>query len=378
MNIKLFCVAIIIFLHSSFTFAKWENKLFDFGGYTREYRVYLPEDFSISKSYSLVVGIHGLGDNMTNFSNSLSDFCRIADTADIILVYPQGVDNFLIGTGWNSGAGVLGIYPSERVDDVAFINALTDFTQEIYPIIKDQTYLFGFSNGGFMVQRIACEANERFAAIASIAGTLGDKITQCHPERAVPIVHFHGTADINVNYTNPPMGRSVPSLMKLWKQNYGCDDQAEIINLPNIKPDGYTVDHLIFKNCIEKLELFKINNAMHVLLNKANNDISYSEEMWKFFRPQKVITGVQVREKESLLNVFPIPAQDVINIRLLSENYQNTEVSIWDYTGKQIAQLKDTSNGVYQLDCSHLSNGLYLVKAINGNQIYRSIFTIVR
>ncbi len=43
-------------------------------------------------------------------------------------VYPQGLSN-PIGSGWNAGAGTLGIYPGVGINDVGFINALTDTMQ---------------------------------------------------------------------------------------------------------------------------------------------------------------------------------------------------------------------------------------------------------
>lgn len=340
MHKKLIAIIYILAIFPTHLMADWENKSFEMEGYQREYRVYTHKDFSPSKTYSLVVGVHGLGDDMVNFSKRLLDFSRIADTADIILVYPQGLPNFLIGTGWNSGAGVLGIYPSEFVDDVAFINALTDTMQENYPILNEKTYLFGFSNGGFLVQRMACESNDRFAAIASIAGTIGDKIKNCNPDRKIPILHFHGTADINVNYTNPPMGKSVSSLMRLWADNLNCIDR-EIIKLPDLKPDGYTVEHYIYKDCDQRLELFKVNNAMHVLLNR-NNDISYVDEMWRFFTYKKdtsITVGISTSQ-ESNIYIYPTIAQDIVNIKLHDfENYYNLEVSIFDYSGKKIQNL---------------------------------------
>jgi len=381
MNKKRLWAASVLWIFPLVLFANWENKSFEFEGYTREYRVYTPADFSSSRSYSLVLGIHGLGDNMTSFANAFTDFCRIADTADIILVYPQGLSNFLIGTGWNAGAGMLGIYPSEFVDDVAFINALTDTIQAYYPIIREQTYLFGFSNGGFMVQRIACEANDKFAAIASIAGTLGNKINICGPERKIPILHFHGTADINVSYYNPPMGKSVSALLNLWSTNYNCDPETERTDIPDTKPDGYRVEHYKYKNCDSRLEFFKINNAMHVLLNKANNDISYAEEIWRFFRPEEenpVTVGLNTN-KQDRIKLYPVPGRDFINIELQSlENHQHLVLSVWDYTGKQIAQLPESQSGRYRFDCSHLSSGVYLISATDGHRYLSARFTVAR
>lgn len=376
---KLFITTIcLLFLFPAMLFAGFENKSFNFDGNNREYRVFIPNSFSPSNSYSLVIGIHGLGDNMTAFSNAFGEFHDIADTANIIFAYPQGMSN-PIGNGWNAGAGMLGVYPSVGINDVGFINALVDTMQANYPIVVAQTYLFGFSNGGFMVQRIACEDNGRFAAIASLAGTLGNQITTCNPARKLPILHFHGTADINVGYNSTPFGINVDSLMHLWAINNSCDAVPNMIPVPDTKADGFTVEHYQYSGCTNRLELFKIYDAAHILLRKSDNDIGYSEEMWKFFRPHTLTSGVNETARNFRVEIYPVPAKDIVNIQLQNiVNHQNLQVSIYDFTGKQIAQLPGNNSGSYSFDCSNLSNGVYLIKATNGSNSYNSKFTVTR
>lgn len=376
---KLLVIVVTISISPVMLFANWVHQSFEFEGHNREYRIYTPPDYSPAKSYSLVIGIHGLWGSMYDFPNAVSDFQKIADTANIILVYPQGLDNPApLGTGWNSSAGMLGLYPSENINDVGFINALTDSIQANYPIVKEQTYLFGFSNGGFMVQKIACEANNRYAAIASIAGTIGNKIKDCNPERKVPIIHFHGTADINVHYYNPPMGKSVSSLMRLWSENYNCSGR-EITTLNNIMSDGYTVERYLYKDCDERLELFRINNAAHILLNKAQNDISYPEEMWRFFTYKKdtAITVNIHTQQESKIKIYPNPTMDIIKIELkYIEKHHQLNLGIFDYSGKEVQSIKKNESGIYQFDCTQLPNGIYLIIA-QYDQTYLSTHFIV-
>ena len=372
---KKLLVAIIISNFPMMLFANWEYQSFEFEGHNREYRIYTPADYSPSKSYSLVVGIHGLWGNMYEFPNAVFDFQTIADTANIILVYPQGLDNpFPLGTGWNSSAGMLGLYPSENINDVGFINALTDSMQANYPIIKEQTYLFGFSNGGYMVQKIACEANSQYAAIASIAGTIGNKIIDCNPERKVPILHFHGTGDMNVNYFNPPMGKSVSSLLSLWSENYNCSS-LEIIKLENTMVDNYSVEHYIYKDCDERLEHFKVYNAMHILLNKAQNDISYPEEMWRFFTYKKdtaITVNIRTQQENN-------PTMDIVKIDLQAlENHQLLNLEIFDYSGKKVQAMQKSESGIYQFDSKQLPNGIYLIIAQDDQRHLSTHFIVAR
>lgn len=380
MNRKTLLIVIsVLFFFPAILRAGWENKSFTFEGNVRDYRVYTPVGFSSSNTYSLVIGIHGLGDNMTNFSNAFTDFCQIADTANIILVYPQGMSNF-IGNGWNAGAGTLGIYPSPTINDVGFINALTDTIHAAYPTNVQQTYLFGFSNGGFMVQRMACESNGKFAAIASLAGTLGNQITSCNPARKIPILHFHGTADVNVGYYNTPFGLSVDSLMALWAGNNACNTPADSLQVPDTKADGFTVVHYIYGGCSHRVELFKINGMAHILMNENNHDIGYAPEMWRFFRPHSITTGINTPVSEQAqIKLFPVPANETLTIELQSiENYGKLKLSVWDYSGRKITELSENTSGLYHFDCRNLSSGIYLVKANDGFRNFTTKFTVVR
>ncbi|MCO5249284.1 MAG: T9SS type A sorting domain-containing protein [Chitinophagales bacterium] len=373
----------LLLLLSSFIFpqkmfAAWENRTMRMDNANRQYRIYTPLNYNPAKNYSLVVGIHGLGDNMTNFGNAFWEFQRIADSSDIILVFPQGVDNAIIGTGWNAGAGFLGIFPSENVNDVAFINAVTDSMQANFPIIKSQTYLFGFSNGGFMVQRIACEANERYAAIASIAGTIGVKITTCKPERTLPILHFHGTADVNVGYGVTLFGMNVENLLKVWIENNGCDKEPLKENIPDTKSDGYQIRKYTYLNCNERLVHFKVNNADHILLTKDKNDISYSEEMWNFFQPKRVPTAVK-NLSAAEITIYPNPAKDDIRFDLQTvKNIENMDVNILDYSGRLVSKLPANNIGLYHYNTSNLPNGIYLLQVIGKSSAVVKKFQVIQ
>jgi polyhydroxybutyrate depolymerase len=80
-----------------------------------------------------------------------------------------------------------------HVDDVGFISTLIDYMAQHYGIDTRRVYATGHSNGAKMSYRLACELSNKIAAIAPNASQI---MTQnCHPPRAVPILHFHGTED---------------------------------------------------------------------------------------------------------------------------------------------------------------------------------------
>ena len=101
----------------TFNYGQFTNKTMDVNGEIRSYRQYLPTGFNASTepNLPLIIAMHGIGDNMTNFSNV--GFDNIADTARFIVVYPQGMPNILSQNSWNngtllaSGANDIGFFP---------------------------------------------------------------------------------------------------------------------------------------------------------------------------------------------------------------------------------------------------------------------------
>ena len=194
---KLFLMLIIAALCLNAN-AQWTNKSFVYGSVTRQYRVYKSPNYSAANPASMVITLHGLGDNMTNFSGI--GFNYIADTANIIVVVPQATTDPFAGTAWNSGAGISGYYPNAAVNDVGFLNTLIDTVKNLYAINPSRVYCCGFSMGGFMTQRMALQSNLQIAAFVSMSGTIGAGVTAFAPGRAVPIAHVHGTSDSTVYY----------------------------------------------------------------------------------------------------------------------------------------------------------------------------------
>jgi polyhydroxybutyrate depolymerase len=115
----------------------------------------------------------------------------IAYTANFILIVPDTCADPLAGNAWNSGAGTSGYFPHSTIIYKGFINALVDTDVSNYSINSNKVYLCGFSMGGFMTERMACESNGKFAAFASAGGTIRNGITTCNPTRAIPLAHFY-------------------------------------------------------------------------------------------------------------------------------------------------------------------------------------------
>ncbi|GAB4297617.1 MAG: hypothetical protein Kow0068_21800 [Marinilabiliales bacterium] len=226
------------FLLINFSYSQTQKTILH-DGLTREYIEYVPSIYDGSSPVPLVICLHGLGDNMNNFSNL--GFHQIADTANFIVLTPQALEAYVysynMGTAWNSGASYAGIVLNENVDDLGFIQALIDTTASLYNIDIHSVFLTGFSMGGFMCNRLACELTDKITAIASVSGTLGNTITAT-PSHPIPVMHIHGTADGTVPYTGNQYGNDAEQLVSFYVLNNGCDMAPDIDSIPDVVNDG--------------------------------------------------------------------------------------------------------------------------------------------
>ncbi len=344
--------------------ATWVNKTMTIGGLTRSYRVYQSPNYNATTPASLLIALHGLGDNMTNFSGI--GFNYIADTANIICIFPQAVSDPFVGAAWNSGAGQFGYYPNSTVDDIGFINAMIDTTKANYAIDHSRVYLCGFSMGGFMTEKMALQSNNRIAAFASMSGTFGSQITTFNPGRHVPIAHFHGTSDSTVYYSGNLYGKDADSLISFWVLNNGCNPTPTIYSYTDAVADSITVDRFEYSNGDPQSDVwfFKMYGAAHTVLYKPANDINEAIELWLFLSRHTFLTaGINsTADAPSTVQIFPNPAKDIISIKCeASEISANTFAAIYNIQGQMLLK-QPVYNENSEINLEGLAKGIYVLK----------------
>jgi len=255
---------------------------FSYEGLNRTYTVYLPASYSQGDHLPLLLALHGLtqtGNNMMQFT----DFNTYADQYNFIVVYPDGINN-----SWN-----VGFSGGSTANDVGFLSALIDTLHLDYGIDLNRVYSTGFSNGGFMSYRLACELTARIAAIAPVAGTMTDvALGSCQPSRNIPVMHIHGTNDFVVFYNGGFGNASVDQVLTWWRNFSNCPANAVIVDLPDLVAEGSTVQTYTWAPCDDSVEVmhYKVINGGHTWpgsvgvtgVGNTNRDISASDEIWKF------------------------------------------------------------------------------------------------
>ncbi len=159
------------------------------GGLKRSALVHVPASYDGKTPFGLVFNNHG---NMCSaqMQAQMTHLAEAAEKRGLITVAPQGTGG--LTAGWNSGKSPLGsLY--EKVDDVGFFAAMIEELKKRFCLDPARVYCAGFSLGGSMCYRLSCDLADKIRAIASVAGP--DGTTSCKPARALPLLHFHGTAD---------------------------------------------------------------------------------------------------------------------------------------------------------------------------------------
>jgi polyhydroxybutyrate depolymerase len=366
----------LLILYPLFLFSQETTNSFTHDGITRDYITYAPGVYDGSSAVPLVIALHGLGDDMHSFTAIRMDL--IADTANFIVVTPQAIVETLLTnlTAWNSGVQTFGLTLNSTIDDVGFLSELIDTISANYNIDEQQIYFCGFSMGGFMAQRLACELSDKVTAIASVAGTLGSGIN-CSPGRSVPVCHFHGTKDGVVAYSGNQYGNDVEELINFWVTNNNCESSPVITLLPDLANDGYLITHSLYAGAEggADVELYRVDSADHEwLAPPPTNDIFYTDEIWKFFLKQKVAVAESVDiEKDSIVRVFPNPSNGLIKLY----NYNSVAtVYVYDDFGNLVFETKVFENHK-NLNLKHLSAGSYFVKIKDSEGVFMEKLQIV-
>ncbi len=292
MKLKFYTLVLLLFTAFDNASAGYVNGTMSYGGQTRKYVIYVPQIYlNQPKKVPLLVGLHGNGDNAANFSQICMS-SAIADTANYIVVYPEALpDPILTTNAWHSGAGVVPLFEvNNLVDDVGFINQLMNNVIASYQIDTNRMYVFGFSFGGFMTNKMAAASAARFAAAACVAGERGNYNTSI-PAVPVPYLHFHGTADSVITYNGtggsfPALGLTPDNTTKSWATQNGCSLTPVIDTMPDLVNDGlrfirYTYNNVSNNN---KAILYKVVNGEHDWYYRPNNDLDYCQTIWEFFR----------------------------------------------------------------------------------------------
>lgn len=281
-------------------------------GTSRPYLLYVPPAYDPAVPMPLVIALHGRPGTATGLAY-LMDSNKVAAREGFMLLYPDGLPVMIagyddIGREWNYGRALPGYQNPQHpelygTDDVMFLKLVVNDLAQDLNIDRDRVYVTGFSNGGFMTQRVACEAGPAFAGYVVASATMLPEMIElyCDDVPPVPIMYMHGTNDISIPWDGimargRTMTLSAPDSVLYWAIHNGCDPDATTEEvLPTTDPDPQTrVYRYTFSGCADGADVwfYAIENGGHALpgvdrldrdiAGNVNMDIHVGETWWDF------------------------------------------------------------------------------------------------
>ncbi|MBZ0278920.1 MAG: hypothetical protein K8I60_22430, partial [Anaerolineae bacterium] len=227
-------------------------------GLARSYALYVPASYDPAVPMPLVMMLHGRFGTGAGMA-ALTDMNILAEKYGFIGLYPDGIDN-----QWNYVRNIPG-YPDAQDDNVFLSNLIADVSLNLN-VDQTRIYVAGFSNGGFMTGRLACENPNQYAAFATVsAAGFGGMLSVCPEGHPIAMLMMHGTADTNVPWDGQAYTRGdrtiyslvpVADTLSFWAQYIDCEPSLETEELPQQGGSpGTMVKRLVVSGCPENAGL---------------------------------------------------------------------------------------------------------------------------
>jgi polyhydroxybutyrate depolymerase len=188
----------------------------------------------------LLILLHGYGQSGAS-QDSYFDMKKVADANGMIYLYPNGLVDYNKARYWKATEACCDFLEVGQ-DDTAYLIGLIDQVAAVANIDRSRVYFVGFSNGGFMAYKLACEHSEHIAAIAILAGSTFKNPADCKAQNKVSVLHIHGTADNIILYEGGVQGNgkeypSVSETLNQWTTFNGCTPNSFQTWMPSFSID---------------------------------------------------------------------------------------------------------------------------------------------
>ena len=245
------------------------------GGRARQYTLHVPGGID-GQPVALVIDFHGL--TSTPDRQDRMDGMRLkANAAGFAVAQP---DAELLANAWDTLAGSA---------DVAFVLELIADVSSRVPIDPDRVFAVGFSAGGGMANRLACDASGIFSAIATVGGAFFGW-ARCEPERPMPVISLHGDADKVVPFEGFGLLPDIQTWASGWAEINGC----AIGEQPAAVAADVTIH--VWTGCDSDAQviLYEITDGGHgwpgtadsTRIGDTTTAISATDLIWEFFDSQ--------------------------------------------------------------------------------------------
>lgn len=269
-------------------------------GEKRQYLLYVPKRYDRAKPTPLVISMHAAA-LWPAAQREASQWNKVADEHGFIVVYPSGT------TLSGGGTGVLPFRvwllrpEADASANIRFISELIDTLEAAYNIDPTRIYANGFSNGGAMTFALSCRLSHRIAAVGTVSAAQDQRPwSWCTDSRPVPLINFHGTADLvpyngGKVWASPRPFPSVPTWTANWARRNRCAPN------PIASVAAVDVTRLEYTSCADDaaVVLYTIQGGGHQwpggkpipewMVGRTSRSIDATRQMWAFFREHPLL-----------------------------------------------------------------------------------------
>lgn len=249
-------------------------------------RLRLPNGLAAGERVPLLVLLHGFGVSSTLLILK-AGLNGVADQKKFAYLAPEGRRDAQGRPFWNAGKSCCDL-ENTGVDDVTRLRELLDASLKNPAIDPQRVFVIGYSNGGFMAQRLACEVGDRIAGVISVAGAAPSKDVACTQSTRLSFLEIHGDADPVVHYaggtvfdrTDVALHASAPDTAKYWAQHIGCSGELHDVENVDIEPyvAGSETQVQRYDDCRGTVELWTVKGGAHYVALQP----PAIEAMWRF------------------------------------------------------------------------------------------------
>ncbi len=291
----------------------WHDDLsIQVGEDTRYFRYFIPSNL-LDPAPPVVLFFHGgtqsMRSTMPPSSQGSAAWPFVAEAEGFVLIVPNGMgddqDAFGDDQRWNDCRSD-GVQVSQA-DDVAFVEALLDWSLDNLGHDPDAVFATGNSNGGMMTFRLAQERPDLITAGASFIANLPAN-SQCEEQdEPVPMMIANGTLDTWSPYGGGQLifgnGEvlSTDATVDYWLEINGIQGTPVVKTLLQLEPDEPSqIELLRFPGdqSVDTVRFYRMIDAGHTMptlsrpisalaesvVGPQNRDIEGAAATWDFFR----------------------------------------------------------------------------------------------
>ncbi len=246
----------------------------------------LPATLATGEQVPLLMVLHGFGVS-SRLLIAKAGLNQVADQKKFAYLAPEGSHDAQGRPFWNAGKSCCDL-DHRGVDDVQRLRGLLEESARNPAVDPKRIFVIGYSNGGFMAQRLACGIGDLTAGVISVAGAAPSAEEPCIQHGALAFLEIHGDADPIVHYGGGTVfdrrdvapHSSAADTARYWAQRLGCAGaprEAETIDLEPFSPGPETAVQR-YEGCRGTAELWTVKGGGHYVALQA----PALEAMWAF------------------------------------------------------------------------------------------------